>query len=239
MAKREIKGKVYLVGAGPGDRNLITIKGAKVLSRADVVIYDYLVPKEMSTMAKQDAKIIPTSSLRKNTLYTEQKKINRLLVNEAKKGKTVVRLKAGDPLIFGRGKEELTALEKAGVSYSLVPGVTAGIAAANAKGVCLTDSLRSSTVTFVAGHESSAKKYSLIDWQALSKVGTLVFYMGVGALAKIVRQLLQNGKQKETAVTIIENVSRNNERVISGTLRDIVKKAKNKKVKPPAIIIIQ
>lgn len=234
-------GKVYLVGAGPGDPELITRKGLTLLKKADVIVYDYLVNKKLLKFAKKGCEKV--SWKRFGPVFTDkssqrQEKINKLLIKKALTGKKVVRLKCGDPFIFGRGGQEVEALVKAGISCEVIPGVSAGIAAATLSLVPLTDRRFASTVTFVTGHEYPAKLKSLINWEGLAKKGTLVFYMGVERLSLIVKQLIKNGRKKDTPVLIVENVSWKNERATSGTLKDIVVKAKRLKIAPPAIIIV-
>jgi uroporphyrin-III C-methyltransferase len=234
-------GKVYLVGAGPGDPELITRKGLALIKKADVIVYDYLVNIKLLKFAKKSCENV--SWKRFGPFFSDkssvrQEKINKLLIKRAMAGKKVVRLKCGDPFIFGRGGQEAEALADAGISYEVIPGVSAGIAAAALSRVPLTDRRFASTVTFVTGHEDPAKLRSLINWKGLARKGTLVFYMGVERLPLIVKQLVQHGKKKQTPVLIVENVSRKNERTTSGTLKDIVGIAKKMKVAPPAIIIV-
>jgi uroporphyrinogen III methyltransferase/synthase len=235
------RGKVYLVGAGPGDPELITVKGKKLLGRADVIVYDGLVGRQALRSAKKGAKKISVSKIGRvhaDLFSVNQEKINQILVGEARSGKIVVRLKNGDPFIFGRGGQEGEALAGAGISFEVIPGVTAATAAASSLKVPLTDRRYSSLVSFITGHEAPEKLKSTIDWNGISKKGTLVFYMGVETLPQIIRQLARNGRKRNTPVLIVEKVSLKNQRVTEGNLGNIVSRAKKRKVLPPAIIIV-
>ncbi len=184
------KGFVYLVGAGPGRADLITVRGAEVLKTADCIIYDKLANPALLTYAGADAEIMHVPK-RIGTGSFTQDEINKLLVEKASSGKTVVRLKGGDPCIFGRGSEEARILADAGIDFEIVPGVTAAIAAAEYAGVMLTDRNYSSQVAFITGHEADGKQQSSIDWSVLAKFpGSIVFYMGMGGLQFITGQLI-------------------------------------------------
>ena len=237
-----MKGKVYLVGAGPGKSDLITVRGLKILKEADVVIYDYLIDNNLLHEAREDAELICRDKLGKrnqtNGSLIHQDKINKLIVKKANEGKKVIRLKNGNPSIFSRCSQELEALIRQGIEFEVVPGVTAASAASCLSGIPLTDRRFTSSCIFVTGCESPAKKKSLIDWDCVSKNGTVVLYMAVGNLASIVKKMLKSGKDKNTAVAIVENASLPTQRVITGTLKDIGTKAKKQGIKPPAIVII-
>jgi len=174
---KTVKGKVYLVGAGPGDPGLITIKGRRCIQRADVVIYDYLAAKEFLKYAREDAELLYVG--KKGGDHTlSQEGINQLLVEKATAGNVVTRLKGGDPFIFGRGGEEAEVLEAAGIPFDIVPGVTSAIAAPAYAGIPLTHRDFTSTLAFVTGHEDPTKSETSIDWKSLARViGTLVFLM--------------------------------------------------------------
>ena len=232
------KGFVYLVGAGPGRTDLITVRGAEVLSKADCVIYDKLANPALLRYARSDAEIIAVPKrIGKGSATQEQ--INNLLVEKAAGGLMVVRLKGGDPCIFGRVAEELTVLNEAGVGFEIVPGVTAGIAVSSYAGIMLTDRDYSSQVLFITGHEAEGRQQSSIDWPVLAKFGgTLVFYMGVGNLDSIAGRLVENGKPAETPVALIANVTFPTQRIVRGTLGDIEEKRIQSKLEPPAIIVI-
>jgi len=234
--------KVYLVGAGPGEPGLITIRGLEILRQAEVVIYDYLVDKRLLDEAQEDAELICCDTLGKNRysngFLIHQEKINNLIVRKAKQGKRVVRLKNGDPSIFSRLSQELDVLAKNKIEFEIVPGVTAASAASDFSGIPLTDRRFASSCTFVTGHEDAKKEKSALDWKSLAKSGTLVLYMAVENLNKIVNELLDAGKDKETRVAIIQDASLITQKILIGTLENIAKKAKKQKVMPPAIIII-
>lgn len=232
------RGKVYLVGAGPGDPNLITLKAKRILSKAEVVIYDYLAHSRIIDYAPLFAeRIYVGKTAGRHTL--SQSKINQLLVEKAREGKLVVRLKGGDPFIFGRGGEEAEALAKENVSFEIVPGVSSAIAVPAYAGIPLTHRFYASSVAFITGHEDPNKADSVINWEKLAKgVDTLVFLMGVGNLPFIVQKLLENGLSLKTPVAIIRWGTLPEQRTIVGTLEDIVGLAEKNKLKPPAIIVV-
>jgi uroporphyrinogen III methyltransferase/synthase len=232
------KGFVYLVGAGPGRADLITVRGAEVLRLADCVIYDKLANPALLSLAPKDAEII---SVPKRTPAGgfSQEEINRLLVEKASGGKTVVRLKGGDPCIFGRCAEEAAALAEAGIDFEIVPGVTAGIAAADYTGILLTDRQYSSQVVFVTGQEAEGKQQSNIDWKWLAKFqGTIVFYMGMGNLNFITERLMESGSAADTPAAVIADATLPTQRVVKATLGRLSEKCKEEKIEPPAIVII-
>lgn len=235
-------GKVYLVGAGPGKPDLITVRGLNILKEADVVIYDYLVNREILENVKETAELICCDKLGRkrysNGFLVHQNKINNLLIKKVKEGKKVIRLKNGDPSIFSRYSQELSSLVREKIEFEIVPGVTAASAASCLTGIPLTDRRFASSCIFVTGHEDPKKKRSLIDWQAIAKDGTVVLYMAVENLTKIIKQILQAGRDRDTPVAIIQDVSLPTQRVLNGTLADIVAKAKKQRIKPPAIIIM-
>lgn len=234
--------KVYLVGSGPGKPDLITVRGLGILKEADVVIYDYLVDKRFLDYAKRGAELVCCDELGKkrysNGFLMHQEKINNLIVRKSREGKKVIRLKNGDASIFGRYSQELNALIKEKIEFEVVPGVTAASAAAALSGIPLTDRRFASSCVFVTGNEDPAKKKSLINWNALSKSGTIVLYMAVENLDSIVKKIVEAGRDKNTDAAIIENVSLPAQRTLTGTLKDIAAKAKKCKVMPPAVIII-
>lgn len=235
--------KVYLIGAGPGKADLITVRGLRILKEADVVIYDYLVDTSLLENVTSDVKLFCCDKLAARERYAggshlQQRKINTLLIKKARAGKRVVRLKNGDPSIFGRCTEELIALRRANIQFEVVPGVTAASAASCASGIPLTDRWLSSSCVFVTGHERSDKNKSFHDWAGLSKINTVVLHMAVGNLGAIVRELLKAGKGKKTPVAIIENATLRTQKIVKGSLDDIVVKARKNNVTPPAIVII-
>jgi uroporphyrinogen III methyltransferase/synthase len=229
-------GKVFLVGAGPGDVELITLKGKKCLEMADVVIYDYLANPELLNFAPNAEKIYVGKKSANHTL--DQEKINELIVSKAKENKIVVRLKGGDPFIFGRGGEEAIVLRENNIEYEIVPGVTSGFAAPLYAGIPLTMRGINSTIALATGHETEDKEFSLIDWNALAKMGTVIFYMGVKNMPTIVENLIKAGKSAETPVALIRWATWPKQRVLTGTLEDIVEKMYKSGFKAPAIIVI-
>ena len=233
-----MKPTVYLTGAGPGDYKLITVKGLELIKKADCIIYDYLVNPELLKFRKNDCKLVYVG--KKAGAHTlSQDKINRLLVKESKAHPCVVRLKGGDPFIFGRGAEEASYLKKNGVNFDIVPGITSAIAVPAYAGIPLTERSRNSTVGFITGHEDPAKIDSSIDWGALVKaLGTMVFLMGVGNLGLIVRRLIGCGKPKDTPVALIRRGTTAEQKTITGTLGNIAEVARKNKITPPAIIVV-
>jgi uroporphyrinogen III methyltransferase / synthase len=231
-------GKVYLIGAGPGDPKLITLRGKEYLERADVVIYDYLAPKELLEVVHPGAEII-FAGKKGRSLPLTQDAINRLIIKKARAGKIVARLKGGDPFIFGRGGEEAEAFVQAGIPFEVVPGVTAAIAAPAYAGIPLTHRGIASVVAFIAGHENPAKGDTRIDWAKITTgIGTLVFFMGMGRLPEIVKNLIKYGRAPKTPVAIIRWGTRLSQQTVQGTLSDIVEKAKEAGLKPPVTIIV-
>jgi len=192
------KGFVYLVGAGPGRADLITVRGAEALKAADCVIYDKLANPALLQFVRKDAEIIHVPK-RIGEGSCTQDEINKVLAEKALAGKMVVRLKGGDPCIFGRVAEELAVLIEAGVEFEIVPGVTAAVAVSSYSGIMLTDREYSSQVTFVTGREAEGKEGTNIDWSVLAKFpGTIVFYMGMGTLASTAQKLIESGKPRST-----------------------------------------
>lgn len=230
-------GIVYIVGAGPGDEELITVKGMKCIQTADVILYDRLVNKELLSHAKEGAKLISCGKF-PNCHTMQQNTINLELVKYAKEGKIVVRLKGGDPFIFGRGAEEAMACREAGVHFQIVPGVTAGIAAAAYAGIPVTHRDYSSSFAVITGHRKEGEAVD-IQWDSLSgSVDTLVIYMGMKNLKEIVAQLIAHGKDKETPVALIHQGTTNEQRTVIGTLETIYDSAVLRQVKNPSVIIV-
>jgi uroporphyrinogen III methyltransferase/synthase len=232
------KGFVYLVGAGPGRADLITVRGADVLKTADCVIYDKLANPALLQFARKDAEIIHVPK-RIGEGSCTQDEINKVLVEKALAGKVVVRLKGGDPCIFGRVAEELAVLIKAGVDFEIVPGVTAAVAVSSYTGIMLTDRQYSSQVTFVTGREAEGKEGTNIDWDVLARFpGTIVFYMGMGTLASTAKKLIESGKPADTPVAVIANATFPTQRVVRAPLERINETCEQQKIKPPAIVVI-
>lgn len=224
------KGKVYIVGAGPGEPELITVKGKEILNRADVVIYDYLVDEAILRYAKNDAELIRADEGVKES-------VPFLMLRKVKDGKKVVRLKNGDPMIFSRSAEELSFLNKHGVDYEIVSGVTAGTAASALSGIPLTARGVASSVVFVTGHEAPCKEGGFVKWEAISSVDTVVIYMGVKCLSEIVDKM-RCFKDDNTPVAIIEKIASFQQKILTGTLATIKGIAQREGVSPPAIMIV-
>jgi len=231
-------GKVYLVGAGPGDPGLLTIRGKELLSQADVVIYDYLASTQFLEFVRDGAEQIYVG--KKAGAHTlPQDQINDLIVEKARSGKTVVRLKGGDPFIFGRGGEEGQELAKAGVNFEIVPGVTSAISVPAYAGIPLTHRDYTQTVAFVTGHEDPLKEKSGIAWDKLATgVGTLVFLMGVGNLPRIAENLLVCGRSPDTPVAVIRRGTSPEQTTWVGNLKNIGRLAEEEQIRPPAIIVV-
>ena len=233
-----MSGKVYLVGAGPGDPELVTVKAAKCLAEADVVIYDRLVDDRLLMEVPSKAELIYVG--KKAGHHTlEQPKINQLLVDKAKEGKIVVRLKGGDPFLLGRGGEEAEALSDVGIPFVVVPGVTSSIAVPAYAGIPVTHRSLASSVGIVTGHEDPTKGDSSIVWEKLATgVDTLVFLMGMGNLAQIADELTRNGRPPSTPVAIIREGTSPRQQTLVGTLADIATKAAESGLEPPALIVV-
>ncbi|MGP8154334.1 MAG: uroporphyrinogen-III C-methyltransferase [Smithella sp.] len=237
MNKKTKKGKVYIIGAGPGDAGLITLKGIECLGIAEVVIYDYLVNKDLLKYARDDASFIYAG--KQGGAHTlSQWQINDLLVKEAKAGNTVARLKGGDPFIFGRGGEEAEKLAASDILFEVVPGITSAIAVPAYAGIPLTHRGLTSTVAFVTGHEDPTKEKSDIDWSALASIGTLVFLMGVKNIEKIAKELTDNGKPSKTPAALIRWGTTTRQEILTSTLANISMLAKELKFAPPAILVV-
>jgi len=234
----KMKGKVYLVGAGPGRADLITVRGAEVLKAADCVIYDKLANPALLNYAGADAEIIPVPKRIGSGSFT-QEEINRLLIEKAGSGQMVVRLKGGDPCIFGRAGQEVAALTEAGIDFEIVPGVTAATAAAQYAGIILTDRDCISQVVFVTGREAEGKRESNIYWHLLAKFrATLVFYMAMKNLDLITERLIKNGMSKEMPVAVIADATLPSQRTVRASLKQIAERCKRENIEPPAVVII-
>ena len=230
-------GIVYIVGAGPGDRKLITLKGVECLQRADVVIYDLLLNDALLEHCPAHTEKIQAPDPRIRT--TRQDELNHLLVQHAKAGKIVVRLKGGDPYIFGRGGEEAIALTDANIPFEVVPGITSAIAASAYAGIPVTHRGYASSVAFVTGHSAALHPDSNINWEHLATaVDTLVVYMGVAHLRQIVERLIAHGRDPQTPVSLVRVGTTPRQRVVQGTLTDIVQKVEAAQLKSPALIVV-
>ena len=225
------KGKVYIVGAGPGDWELITIKGLKRIKEADVILYDFLASKDLLRFAKKNAEIICAG--KSDGLHLiEQGRINKLLFEKAKNGKVVVRLKGGDPLVFSRGIEEVIYLRKKKIDHEIIEGITSAFAAPESFGIPLTRRGRFDSIAVLTGHKSSGKALDA------PKCDTLIYLMAVGEIKKVVKTLLDAGRNKKTSCAFIEKGTTDQQRIVFGTLSDIAKKAQEFCVKPPAVLIV-
>jgi uroporphyrin-III C-methyltransferase len=233
-----MKGKVYLVGSGPGGTAFLTQRGRAVIDRADVVLFDQLPGEEIiATLPAHAEKIDCGKYGGKHTLLQDE--IEALMVDRAKKGKVVVRLKGGDPFLFGRGGEELETARTAGIPVEMVPGISSALAVPASVGIPLTHRKYASQVTVLTGNEDPTKPGPALDWKLLAKSrGTIVILMGVANLLKIVETLMKNGKPHGTPVAIIERGLRIDRRVTTGTLATIAAIAEITGVKPPAVIVI-
>ena len=231
-------GKVFIVGAGPGDPKLITLKAVESIKSADIVLYDRLVSKKIVAMIpKRAEKMYVGRDVGDD--YKHQDTTNEMMVKFAKKNKVVVRLKGGDPFIFGRGGEEAEFLRKHKVKYEIIPGITSGIGSAEYSGIPLTHREYASSVVFVTGHEDAKKSEGVVDWKRLAKaVDTIVIMMGLSRLEIISKKLISGGLSKNTPVAVIQNGTTDEHRMIKGTLANTSKKVSESKIKPPSIIIV-
>ncbi|MDY6865104.1 MAG: uroporphyrinogen-III C-methyltransferase [Halobacteriota archaeon] len=231
------KGIVYLVGAGPGDPELLTLKAQRIISEADVILYDRLVNKEILKSAREDVELVYVGKESDHHVCT-QDEINDLLVKYGKEGKYVARLKGGDPYLFGRGGEEGEYLIRNGVKVESVPGITSAISVPGHAGIPVTHRDHTSIFVAVTGHEEPGKSEN-IEWEKLATFkSTIVVLMGVSNLEKIAAKLVDGGKDPDTPVALIERGTTEDERVTKGTLKDIAEVAKREGVKPPAITVI-
>ncbi len=233
-----MKGKVYLVGAGPGDIGLLTVKGLRCLQKAEVVIYDFHLNAQVLNYINHDAEFIYAGKRGGHHTMT-QDEINDILVQKAKEGKIICRLKGGDPFVFGRGGEEAEILFREGIEFEVVPGVSSSIAAPAYSGIPLTHRLYSSSFAVIPGYEDISKKESFIEWSKLATgVGTLVFLMAVKNVDLITQKLIENGRSPDTPVAVIRWGTRPDQRTIVGTLKDIGGIIKEKDIKPPAVMVV-
>lgn len=233
-----MEGKVYLVGAGPGDPGLITLKGLHCLGEADVIIYDHLVDKGLLNKVRQGVELIYVGKQPKAHLMS-QEQINALLVAKAREGKVVVRLKGGDPFVLGRGGEEAEVLAAEGIPFEIVPGVTAAIAAPAYAGIPVTHRGLSSSLAVITGHESSSESRARIAWDRIATgIDTLIFLMGMENLTSITAQLIENGRSPATPVALIQWGTTPKQQVVEGTLADIVYRAREANIGSPAVLIV-
>ena len=231
-------GKVYLVGAGPGDPKLITLRAVELIKKADVVLYDRLVSKKILAMIpKRAVSIYVGREVGDDT--THQENTNELMVKYAQLKKSVVRLKGGDPIIFGRGGEEAEFLKSFNVKYEIIPGITSGIGSATYAGIPLTHRQFASSVVFVTGHEDPEKKTEVVKWKKLAKcVDTIVIMMGLSRIEVISRKLIEGGMDKNMPVAVIQHGTTSKQKMVKGTISNIANKIKRNQIKPPTNIII-
>src|SRR3954466_15555841 len=242
-------GIVYLVGAGPGDPGLITVRGAKLLESADVVVYDYLSNPQLLALAPKAEAIYVGKKAASHSMTQEQ--INWLLIGEGKAGKRVVRLKGGDPFVFGRGGEECEALHAAGVAFEVVPGITAALAAPAYAGIPVTHRDLNSSFTFITGHEkeeeykdpdSRGRKPAVgssdLDWSSIAKLPCVAFYMGVKSLPRICQKLIEHGMPPDMPAATIRWGTTPRQRTVVGTLADLARRVAEAKLAPPALTIV-
>lgn len=234
----EARGKVYLVGAGPGDPELITLKGLRCLRAAEVVVYDRLVNAELLNEVPASARRIFVGK-HPGHCSLRQEEINALLVEQARLGRTVVRLKGGDPFVFGRGGEEALALVAAGIPFEIVPGISSAIAVPAYAGIPVTHRGQSGAFTIVTGHETPEHSLPLVDWEVLAKLdSTLVILMGVATLPAISEKLLQAGMAPTTPAAVIEQGTIARQRQVTGSLADIAERAATAGLRFPAVVVV-
>ena len=229
-------GKVYLVGAGPGDPELLTVKAVKLLQSADVVIYDRLIQDGVIALAKPSAEQIYMGKPI-GQHESRQDEIHSLLLSKAREGKKVVRLKGGDPFLFGRGGEEAEFLAEQGIPFEVIPGISAALAAPLAAGIAVTHRDAASAVAIVTGHECKGEP-SLLPWDALAKLDSLVFLMGVHNVRRIARNLIESGKKPDTPAAMIQMAFWPEEAVVTGTLENIADEVARAGVQPPATLVV-
>jgi uroporphyrinogen III methyltransferase/synthase len=231
-------GTIYLVGAGPGDPGLITVRGQELLASADVIYYDRLIPSSALESARPDAELVYVGK-RPGLVTVPQDEIIERMIASAREGRSVLRLKGGDPYLFGRGAEEAEAAVEAGIPYEVVPGVTAGIAATAYAGIPVTHRDDASAVAFVTGHEDPGKPETAIDWPALAGFpGTLVFYMGVRRLPEIAAALIAGGRPADEPAAVIEQGTTSRQRVVSAGLTSIAEASEGAGIRAPALIVV-
>ncbi|KPK03040.1 MAG: HemD protein [Nitrospira bacterium SG8_35_4] len=232
------KSKVYIVGAGPGDIGLLTVKGLKCLQRAEVVVYDFHLNAQVLNYIHHDAELIYAGKRGGQHTMT-QDEINATLVEKAKEGKTICRLKGGDPFVFGRGGEEAEVLAKEGIEFEIVPGISSAVAAPAYAGIPLTHRSYSSSLAIVPGYEDVTKKESSIDWSRLATgVGTIVFLMAVKNITRVCQKLVENGRSAGTPVAVIRWGTRADQTTLTGDLSSIPDIVRENEIKPPAVMVV-
>ena len=237
MSQKQTTGKVYLVGAGPGHPQLLTLKAYELITTADILIYDRLIQEDVLAAARPDVELIYVGK-QPGRHQSMQDDINTTLVEAAHRAALVVRLKGGDPILFGRGGEEAEALAAQGIPFEVVPGVTAGLSVPMAASIPVTHRDYSHNVALVTGHQRGDKENSEPDWEALARMDTLVFFMSVGKLPHIAQRLVQHGLSPETPAAVIQQAYWPGEDLVVGTLADLPELAKEAGIKPPATIVV-
>ena len=233
-----MQGKVYLVGAGPGDSGLITVKGLDCLKKADVVVYDRLIDNGLLDSARPGAEMIYVGKS-SDTHAKEQHEINQVLVDKAKQGKVVVRLKGGDPFVLGRGGEEAEELKTNQIPFEVIPGISSAIAVPAYAGIPITHRNVASSFAVITGHEDPTKDTSSINWEKLATgVDTLVVLMGMGNLPLITEKLIECGRAPDTPVALIRRGTTLRQQTLTGTLMTIVEKTKSAAFQPPVVIVV-
>ncbi len=229
-------GKVYLVGAGPGDPELMTVKAARLLRRGDVVVYDRLIQEKVLALAKASSEKIFVGKVL-GCHASRQDEIHQLLVEKAREGKTVIRLKGGDPFLFGRGGEEVEYLAEHGVPFEVVPGVSSCLSAPLSANIAVTHREAASAVAIVTGHNANGN-HERLDWQALSRIDTVVFLMCVHNVETIARKLIAAGRSPDTPAAMIQTAFWDGEHVVSGVLHNIAAEVRRADVQPPATLVV-
>ncbi len=235
----EKKGIVYLIGAGPGDAELLTLKAIKYIQDSDVALVDDLLGEGVKDLIRKECKEVIEVGKREGRHKKTQEEINQLLVNLAREGKKIARVKGGDPFVFGRGGEEAEFLAKNGVRFVIVPGISSAIAAPAFASIPLNHRRFSPAILILTGKEKEGREKERINWDEIAKLdATIVILMGISNLERNVKRLLKGGKHPDTPVAIIENATTPKQRVVEGTLSSIVEVAKREKVRAPAVIVI-
>ena len=236
--ENNVSGIVYLVGAGPGDPELMTLKALRLIRSCKVLVHDALIPKQILEEANPECELFYVGK-RAGCKSFLQSEINDLLLKLSKEGKDIVRLKGGDPFVFSRGGEEVSFLEENGISFEIVPGITSGIAASSYFGIPLTHRNGASSVTFVTGHETSEKKEKTVDWRKLATTAdSLVIYMGIRNIEFIVNELLCGGLASNTKCAVVQEATLKNQKTLMTDLLKLPEIINAKNIKPPAIVII-
>ena len=239
MAENSVKtGRVFLIGAGPGDPDLITVKGLSILNACDVVVYDNLIPHELIVSLPANIERIYVGKIA-DAHTLPQDSINELLVKHAQEGKKVARLKGGDPFVFGRGGEEAEFLKEHDIPYEVIPGITAGLAGAGAAGIPASHRDMSAAILLITAHRKIENE-AYIDWEWVSHIheGTVIGYMGVRELPRVVEKLMQNGMPGETEAAMIERACCSTQKIVRAKLSDLPQKAVEAGIQPPAVFII-